>query len=160
MSPRIKTIFHFFGSFLLLGTLPMLLDSAQTPMGHWGQTTLRTQHWGQRHWGQTTLRTGDVEDRRRWGQIHPPIHFPTLGPKGPQKPSNLHIFSNVGSIYPIKYVHSPNRNPQNYIFSPNVGSIYPIKTFIPQVLASYIQYFRQILNCLIMSNWILLTFSK
>ena len=37
-------------------------------MGHWGQTTLRTQRWGQRHWGQAMLRTDNVEDRRRWGQ--------------------------------------------------------------------------------------------
>ena len=77
------------------------------PMGHWGQTTLRT-----RRWGQTTLRTGDVEDK--------------FIPQYISQPSNLHIFSNVGSIYPIKYVHSPNRNPQNYIFS-------------LQTLAAYIQ---------------------
>ena len=69
------------------------------------------------------------------------VHFPTLRPKGAQKPSKWHIFPNFGSKYPIKYAHSPNRNPQNYILSPNVSSIYPIKTFIPQVLASYIQYF-------------------
>ena len=37
-------------------------------------------------------------------------NFPTLGPKGPQKPPNLHIIPNVGSINPIKYVLSPNRN--------------------------------------------------
>ena len=64
-----------------------------------------------------------------------------------QKPSKLHIFSkcwqhifnifsNIGSIYPIKYIHSPNRNPQKYIISPNVGSIYP--TYF-QILAAYIQ---------------------
>ena len=85
-----------------------------------------------RHWGQTTLRTGDIEDKRRWGQAtlrtnSSPNTFP-----GPQKPSNLNIFSNVGSIYPIKYVQSPNRNPQHYIFSPNVGSIYPIKHSSPK----------------------------
>ena len=44
-----------------------------SPMGHWGQTTLRTatlrtRLWGQRLWGQTTLRTDDFEDRRLWGQ--------------------------------------------------------------------------------------------
>ena len=100
----------------------------------WGHDVEDSDIEDRRRWGQTTLRTGDVEDRRPWGQIHPPIHFPTLGPKGPQKPSNLHIFSNVGSIYPIKYVHSPNRNPQNYIFSPNVGSIYPIKHSSPKCL--------------------------
>merc|ERR1712218_562145 len=42
------------------------------------------------------------------------------------------IFSNVGSIYPIKYVHSTNKNPQNYIFSPNVGRIYPMKHSSPK----------------------------
>ena len=98
----------------------------------WGHNVEDSDIEDRQRWGQATLRTGDAEDRRPWGQIHPPIHFPTLGPKGPQKPSNLHIFSNVGSIYPIKYVHSPNRNPQNYIFSPNVGSIYPIKHSSPK----------------------------
>ena len=39
-----------------------------------------------------------------------------------------------------------HRNPQNYIFFPKVGSIYPIKTFIPQMMASYIQYFWQFLT--------------
>ena len=39
-----------------------------------------------------------------------------------------------------------HRNPQNYIFLPKVGSIYPIKTFIPQMMASYIQYFWQFLT--------------
>ena len=33
-----------------------------------------------------------------------------------------------------------------YIFFPKVGSIYPIKTFIPQMMASYIQYFWQFLT--------------
>ena len=131
------------------------------------------------------------------------VHFPTLGPKDPQKPTNLHIFSNVGSIYQTKCVHSPNRNPQNYIFSPTQGpkgpqknlqltyilkcwqhisnkicsfskqkpsklhifskcwSIYPIKTFIPQVLASNIQYFLLFLKILtILQILILLIFSK
>ena len=55
------------------------------------------------------------------------VHFPTLGPKDPQKPTNLHIFSNVGSIYQTKCVHSPNRNPQNYIFSPTQGPKGPQK---------------------------------
>ena len=79
------------------------------------------------------MRTGDVEDKffNLSRIMSKNANFPTLGPKGPQKPSNLHIFSNVGSIYPIKYVHSPKRNPQNYIFSPNVGSIYPIKNIHP-----------------------------
>ena len=40
----------------------------QSPMGHWGQATLRPRRWGQRQWGQTTLRPDDVEARRRWGQ--------------------------------------------------------------------------------------------
>ena len=35
-----------------------------------------------------------------------------------------------------------------YIFFPKVGSIYPIKTFIPQMMASYIQYFWQFLTIL------------
>ena len=144
MSPRTKTIFHFFGSFLLLGTLPMLLDSAQTPMGHWGQTTLRTRRWGQRHWGQATLRTDNVEDRQRWGQAT--LRTGDLEDKfipqyisqlytyilkcwqqisnkicsfHKQKPSKLHIFSEC-------WQHISN------------------KTFIPKVLASYIQY---ILKC-------------
>ena len=39
-----------------------------------------------------------------------------------------------------------HRNPQNYIFLPKVGSIYPIKTFIPQMMASYIQYFWEFLT--------------
>ena len=65
-----------------------------------------------------TLRTGDVEDK--------------FIPQYISQPSNLHISSNVGSIYPIKYVHSPNRNAQNYICSPNVGSIYPIKHSSPK----------------------------
>ena len=44
-------------------------------MGHWGQTTLRTQRSGhdfedRRLWGQTTLRTGDFEDMRLWGQTY------------------------------------------------------------------------------------------
>ena len=54
-------------------------------------------------------------------------NFPTLGPKGPQKPPNLHIIPNVGSINPIKYVLSPNRNPQNCIFSPTLGPKGPQK---------------------------------
>ena len=54
-------------------------------------------------------------------------NFQTLGPKGPQKPPNLHIIPNVGSINPIKYVLSPNRNPQNCIFSPTLGPKGPQK---------------------------------
>ena len=54
-------------------------------------------------------------------------NFPTLGPKGPQKPPNLHIIPNVGSINPIKYVLSPNRNPQNCKF-PNPGPEGPTET--------------------------------
>merc|ERR1712055_721037 len=42
-------------------------------------------------------------------------------------PTNLHIIPNVGSINPIKYVLSPNRNPQNCIFSPTLGPKGPQK---------------------------------
>ena len=54
-------------------------------------------------------------------------NFQTLGPKGPQKPPNLHIIPNVGIINPIKYVLSPNRNPQNCKF-PNPGPEGPTET--------------------------------
>ena len=141
---RIKNV-ELYTHFLICTPLPygtLRTDNVEDTMLR--TATLRTDNVeDRRHWGQTTLSTGDAEDRRPWEQIHPPIHFPTLGPKEPQKPSNLHIFSNVGSIYPIKYVHSPNRNPQNYIFSPNVGRWQHIsnETFIPQMLASYIFFF-------------------
>ena len=114
-------------------------------MGHWGQATLRAATLSPRRWGQTTLRADDFEGRRLWGQatlragdiegkffnfsriMSKNANFPTLGPKGPQKPPNLHIIPNVGSINPIKYVLSPNRNPQNCKF-PNPGPEGPTET--------------------------------
>ena len=88
----------------------------------WGHDVEDSDIEDRRRWGQTTLRTGNAEDRRHWGQATLRTNsFPNTFP------NFIHIFSNVGSKYPIKYVHSTNRNPQNYIFSPNVGSIYPIK---------------------------------
>ena len=107
----------------------------------WGHDVEDSDIEDRRRWGQTTLRTGNAEDRRHWGQATLRTNsFPNTFP------NFIHIFSNVGSKYPIKYVHSTNRNPQNYIFSPNVGRWQHIsnETFIPQVLASYIQY---ILKC-------------
>ena len=83
-------------------------------------TTLRADDFeGRRLWGQATLRAGDIEGKFfNFSRIMSKnANFPTLGPKGPQKPPNLHIIPNVGSINPIKYVLSPNRNPQNCISS-------------------------------------------
>ena len=145
MSPRTKTIFHFFGSFLLLGTLPMLLDSAQTPMGHWGQTTLRTRRWGQRHWGQATLRTDNVEDRRRWGQAtlrtnSSPNTFPNPGPEGPTETLQLTYILKCWQHISNKICSFPKQKPSKlHIFSECWQHI-SNKTFIPQVFASYIQY--------------------
>ena len=39
-----------------------------SPLGHWGQATLRTATLRTRLWGRATLRTGDFEDMRLWGQ--------------------------------------------------------------------------------------------
>ena len=39
-----------------------------SPMGHWGQATLRAATLSPRLWGQTTLRADDFEGRRLWGQ--------------------------------------------------------------------------------------------
>ena len=94
----------------------------------------------------TTLRTCNFEDRRLWG--HATLRTKILNmtnfgkivrnfskiskkcPKmyisqpcarrAPRNPPKLHKFPNVGSIYPIKYANSPNRNPQNYILSPTL----------------------------------------
>ena len=147
----------------------------------WGQSTLRTGDFEDRRlWGQATLRTGDFEDKistllKNWKFCKivrncqklvkkcQKIYIPQPWARRAHRIPPTDIYSpNVGSIYPRKYVHSSNRNPKNYIFSPNVGSIYPIKTFIRQVLASYIQYFWQffIFFLKIMSILILLTFSK
>jgi len=88
---------------------------------------------GRRHWGQIFLmyripalkvvcpqsrlpsKSHDIEGKYfNFSRIMSKnANFQTLGPKGPQKPPNLHIIPNVGSINPIKYVLSPNRNPQN-----------------------------------------------
>ena len=81
------------------------------PMGHWGQTTLRTRRWGQRHSGQATLRTDNVEDRRRWGQ------------------ATLRTGDLEDKFIP-QYISQPwarraHRNPPTYIYS--------------QMLAAYIQ---------------------
>ena len=141
----------------LTALVPLLSQSillVLPPMGHWGQATLRAATLSPRRWGQTTLRADDFEGRRLWGQatlragdiegkffnfsriMSKNANFPTLGPKGPQKPPNLHII-------------------------PNVGSINPIKTFIPRMMASYIQYFWQCLKILtILPSWILMIFSK
>ena len=96
----------------------------------WGQTTLRADDFeGRRLWGQATLRAGDIEGKFfNFSRIMSKnANFPTLGPKGPQKPPNLHIIPNVGSINPIKYVLSPNRNLQNCKFS-NPGPEGPTET--------------------------------
>ena len=118
-------------------------------------------------------------------------NFPTLGPKGPQKPpkftynpkcwqhksnkictfpqqkssklqsfmsSHFHFhndrkLSSERSGLPPVWIWNKHPHPLIYvggiyIFFPKVGSIYPIKTFIPQMMASYIQYFWQFLTIL------------
>ena len=74
--------------------------SQTSPMGHWGQATLRPRRWGQRQWGQTTLRPDDVEARRRWGQT-------TLRPGDVEARyvwvtfPNLNIGLNVATLRPM-----------------------------------------------------------
>ena len=87
--------------------------------------TLRTGDIEDRRlWGQATLRTGDFEDRWRWGQA-------TLRTDDVEDK-----FFNLSRIMLKMQISQPwarraHRNPPNWLMFPNVGSIYPIKYIHP-----------------------------